>query len=224
MAWWTGSRMGAGYGERGGVSTAVAVGQVAAMGPTQRTGMRTTPGKPHRLECLATIGARPRIQTPGTDRESIMRIVRVLIVVALVACAFGLLRYCAREDACYDASGVWDRRSRTCQAPWCTDDGGRWVDGANYCIPRECVEAGLDRTVGAGSVFLCAEGPSERRMLQGEGAHRTDQDHSPRRPASSAPESRPRAGTRCARRSVAREARGRAAASASASRARPGSS
>jgi hypothetical protein len=55
-----------------------------------------------------------------------------------------VLRYCFREDACADASGSWDWRSRSCVAPWCTEEGGRWIEGPNYCIPRECVELGLD--------------------------------------------------------------------------------
>lgn len=73
-----------------------------------------------------------------------MRTARVVIAIGSAGVMLGVLRYCARQDACYDASGVWDRRSGTCQAPWCAEAGGRWVDGMNYCIPRECLDRGLD--------------------------------------------------------------------------------
>jgi hypothetical protein len=72
------------------------------------------------------------------------KVIRIVLVLVLLVLAWPALRYCAREDACADASGVWDWKTGSCLAPWCTDEGGRWVDGENYCIPRECVERGLD--------------------------------------------------------------------------------
>lgn len=73
--------------------------------------------------------------------KRIARVGSVATAVALLILLWPGLQHCARVDACADASGVWDAETQRCLALWCTDEGGHWVEGPNYCIPRESCSA-----------------------------------------------------------------------------------